>query len=619
MHDLFISYAREDADWIERFSEMLKSEGLVAWKDSSIPTGKSYGRVIEDAIANSRAVVVVWSHYSVESDWVRAEATEGLARGILMPVRKDKTAPPLRFRTVQTIDLASWQFESEYPAFRGLVSELRNLVQSPQGNPKSETGKQTMAVSYSGTGARRKLMVIAGVLLAAAVAGAVWFWQGAENRSRLSLELTAAARAALDEVEAGYKASRRYWRFYLADAGGEALVEKGVLLALEAVKADATAEAIEELRQSLVLLQRPLQEFGYANTTGSVEIASGGARLAWSDGKGIKFLDTEDAAKSRDLAFDGRVAGLAFLADGEYLLAIGGGGTLKVWNLANGKQLSAVEGSGGNLIGFAVASGGSRVAVRQAGLVTVFELPGGRRIAEIETDRFVNLSAYQSLDLSPDGTLLAIAPKDEVVIWDLEQREERFRIAVGRRLSSLSFDPAGKHLLAFATDGNARMINPTYGDAIDFSLQRGADLIRFSATAGRVAFASGGQVQVALLAAPDKPIVRYSHADNVKDIRFSEDGRMIASAGQDGMVRVWDIEADREVSRFAYRDQVLAIRFSRDGKRLTAVARSGEVGIWPIAYDDPATEACRGLKRNLTPEEWHRHLGPQPYRKTCTN
>lgn len=616
MHDLFISYAREDADWIERFSAMLKSEGLVVWKDSSIPTGKSFGRVIEDAIANSRAVVVVWSHYSVESDWVRAEATEGLSRGILMPVRKDKTAPPLRFRTIQTIDLASWEFEPEYPAFKGLVGELRNLLQSPSGDTPS--GEQrTEAAAHARTGTRRHLMVMAGVLLAAAVAGAFWFWNGAESRSRLSVELTAASRSVLDDLSARYKASRRYWRFFLAEEGGQSLVEESVLLALEAVNADATPEATAVLRESLVLLQRPLQEFGFAKATNSAEIAPGGARLAWSIRKGIKFLDTGDAANIRNLEFEGRVAGLAFLAGGEYLVAVGDGGALKVWNLATGKQLSAVEGRGGSTIGFAVDSGGSRIAVRQAGQVSVRSLPEGRQTAAIETDNFVNLSARQSLDLSPDGELLAFAPKEQLVVWDLGIGQERFRVTFDGQVSALSFVPGGKTLLAFSTDGEARLINLAYGDAKAFSVDGGVRLVRFSSAGNYLAFASAGRVRVAATDAPDRVLLEYGHADNVTEMRFSEDGRLIASAGQDGMVRVWDIAAVSELTRFAFQDQVLAVRFSNNGTTLTVIARSGQVGIWPVTYVDSTAEACRRLQRNLTPEEWRRHLHPQPYRKTC--
>ena len=619
MHDLFVSYAREDEAWVERFCELLKTDGLIVWKDSSIPTGKSFGRVIEEAIASSRAVVVVWSHYSIDSDWVRAEATEGLRRGILMPVQRDASEPPLRFRTIQTIDLAKWKFEADYPAYRRLVGELWSLIQAvPPDAQLEEHPQNESAPAPVGSGKWRYLMAIAGVLLTAALGAALWHWFSVEKRGQLSIELTAASIAALDEVGSRYNSSGHYWRYFLDEDGGQLLVDRSVLLALEAVKAEATPQAIEALRQSLVLLRRPLQEFRSLNAANRAEIAPDGIRIAWSHRNGVQLLDTLDEANNRDLESDGRVAGLVFLGDSDYLAAVGGDGGLDVWNLASGKKLLHSAGSGENTIDFALNASASRIAVRQAGLVTVLELPGGRKIAKIDTDRFVNLSAYQSLDLSPDGTLLAIALKDEVVIWDLEKGEERFRIAVGQRVSGLGFDPEGKLLLAFSSDGGGRLINPTYGDSKDFSLQRGADLIRFSSAPGRFAFTAGGQVRVALLDAPGKPILQYGHADNVKYIRFSEDGRLIASAGQDGMVRVWDIEAGRELSRFAYKDQVLALRFSPDGNRVTAIARNGQVGIWPIAYDDPATEACRGLKRNLTPEEWHQHLGSQPYRRTCT-
>ena len=92
---------------------------------------------------------------------------------------------------------------------------------------------------------------------------------------------------------------------------------------------------------------------------------------------------------------------------------------------------------------------------------------------------------------------------------------------------------------------------------------------------------------------------------------------MIATAGQGGMVRVWDLAAARELTRFAYRDKVLAVQFSADATALTTIARDGQIGLWPIEYKDPVAEACRGLKRNLTPDEWRRHLPDQPYRKTC--
>ena len=76
MPKLFISYAREDQQWVEAFSRALVAAGFEVWRDNAIATGEPFGRVIERAIADANAVVVVWSKDSIESDWVRAEAAQ---------------------------------------------------------------------------------------------------------------------------------------------------------------------------------------------------------------------------------------------------------------------------------------------------------------------------------------------------------------------------------------------------------------------------------------------------------------------------------------------------------------------------------------------------------------
>ena len=81
-------------------------------------------------------------------------------------------------------------------------------------------------------------MAIAGVLLTVALGAALWHWFSGEARSTIS-ELTAASIAALDRGSR-YNSSGHYWRYFLDEDGGQLLVEQAVLLALEAVKAEAT-------------------------------------------------------------------------------------------------------------------------------------------------------------------------------------------------------------------------------------------------------------------------------------------------------------------------------------------------------------------------------------------
>ena len=51
-----------------------------------LKVGQSYEDIIEQALDESECVIVVWSVKSVKSEWVRAEAAEGLERKILVPV-----------------------------------------------------------------------------------------------------------------------------------------------------------------------------------------------------------------------------------------------------------------------------------------------------------------------------------------------------------------------------------------------------------------------------------------------------------------------------------------------------------------------------------------------------
>ena len=103
MPDIFISYSSRDRAGIAPLVEYFETAGLEVWWDRHINAGSSYAKDIEDALDAAKAVVVVWSRHSVQSDWVRAEANEGHTRGILVPLLIDDARPPLIFRSLQTL------------------------------------------------------------------------------------------------------------------------------------------------------------------------------------------------------------------------------------------------------------------------------------------------------------------------------------------------------------------------------------------------------------------------------------------------------------------------------------------------------------------------------------
>jgi hypothetical protein len=125
---IFVSYASADREWVAPLAKALADRGWSVWWDRQIPPGKTFDEVIETALNQAKAVVVVWSESGVASQWVRTEAAEGETRQILVPVLMEKVVPPLAFRRIQAADLTDWRPGDNHPGFTELVSALDELI-----------------------------------------------------------------------------------------------------------------------------------------------------------------------------------------------------------------------------------------------------------------------------------------------------------------------------------------------------------------------------------------------------------------------------------------------------------------------------------------------------------
>jgi hypothetical protein len=131
MAEIFISYSREDRDWVERLASQLQSEGYSVWWDWDLLVGKRYRETIDSELQSCRAAVVVWSQHSVQSDFVRDEAEEAQQRNILVPILKEMVRPPAGFRQIQTADLSTWTGGGAHAEFRRVMKGIGCMVGRP--------------------------------------------------------------------------------------------------------------------------------------------------------------------------------------------------------------------------------------------------------------------------------------------------------------------------------------------------------------------------------------------------------------------------------------------------------------------------------------------------------
>jgi len=127
--DVFLSYNREDQAVARRFAEAFEREGLNVWWDVTLRSGEAYDQVTERALRDARAVVVLWSRKSVESRWVRAEATLADRQHTLVPAMIEPCERPIMFELTQTADLCHWQGDLRDPAWQQFLADVRQFVE----------------------------------------------------------------------------------------------------------------------------------------------------------------------------------------------------------------------------------------------------------------------------------------------------------------------------------------------------------------------------------------------------------------------------------------------------------------------------------------------------------
>jgi hypothetical protein len=127
---LFISYASNDRNFVDRLATALALAGHKIWYDRDLDAG-SFREQILTELTQAEVAIVIWSARSTQSRYVVDEAERAAARAVLLPIRIDASDLPLGFGALQTFDLSSWSGQADDPQFTRILEQIDKTLKNP--------------------------------------------------------------------------------------------------------------------------------------------------------------------------------------------------------------------------------------------------------------------------------------------------------------------------------------------------------------------------------------------------------------------------------------------------------------------------------------------------------
>lgn len=257
-----------------------------------------------------------------------------------------------------------------------------------------------------------------------------------------------------------------------------------------------------------------------------------------------------EIATGREIRTLRRHAGLvntvAFSPDGKRALSGSinnsaiGGNTLKLWDLESGREIRNFEGAppGVTAVTFS-ADGEYALSAGLDGLLRMWDLASGD---EIRTFRGHKAEVW-ALALSPSGLYVVSGSKDKTLkVWDVETgRDLRTFMGKAGEVYSVAFSPDGRYIVSGNENGTLKL-----WEVVSGRLVRTFD----------------------------------SHSKLVNSVAFSPDGRYLVSGAIEEMPKLWDVTTGQELEGVEGNSWYWAVAFSADGQYVLGANCNGNLSLW---------------------------------------
>jgi WD40 repeat protein len=324
---------------------------------------------------------------------------------------------------------------------------------------------------------------------------------------------------------------------------------------------------------------------GHEGTVLAVAVNADGTRAVSGSGdSSVRVWDLAGGKQSERLTgHEGEVRGVAISADGTRAVS-GGDRSVRVWNLLSGQQLHRLDGHEDWVNAVAVSVDGTRaVSGANDRTVRVWDTTTGQQLHHLTGHE----GEVLGVAISGDGTRAVSGAKDRTVrVWDTTTGQQLHHLTGHEgEVLGVAISGDGTRAVSGAKDRTVRVWDTTTGQQLHH-LTGHESWVRAVAVAQGTRAVSGSDdrsVRVWDLATSQQPERLAGHGGEVLGVAISADGRRAISGGRDRSVRLWDAATGQQLHRLmGHKGIVLTVAIDTDGTRAVSGSDDGSVRVWDL-------------------------------------
>ncbi len=197
-------------------------------------------------------------------------------------------------------------------------------------------------------------------------------------------------------------------------------------------------------------------------------------------------------------------------------------------------------------------------------------------------------------------------------------------VQFSQRINAFDISNDGKLIVAASTDGKVHSysVSDNYKEVEVYDNRIAVNAIAINR---EMQIAIGDQSGNVRLIDPfnNRPMSSLvGHTSTITEIKYSSDGRFIATSSTDKTIRLWNRKNlnAQPITLADHESWVWSIAFSPDNQQLLAGTHETLVRSWPTNIEAMSNIICGKIDRNFTQDEWETNIANNaPYEVTCEN